>query len=417
MADKKISQLSSYSPINDKVIFPMSYEIADNKFKTGHISAKDIKDYVFTYVNENIDIPEIDLSSYAKTEDLDTLNVKTENEITIAGGPLASQFKTAFGNTLPAGTTLQDILSKLVCVELFPSVSKQTASITLSNVAPSISGVTSNGLYFVDSTHNIVVTPKSAAFSSEKDSTISGLTNGYFYANGTDEDGKTTYAFNSSTSTKKDIVYSLTKQSDLYCKKSDGNGADSGYTTYAASGTTLPGAKTIACKTKLGTNKVEAYSDNASGKYSCEAVSEVWPKSNLGNMGATSYSVAAVAETTLNATTDKAASLSWKGVYPVAYGTGSVTGLFTATEGSVLTRTFTAETAVTRAIIQFPGDRNITKIEQNTTLGWQGVADFDISDTAISYGGVDYKQMTLGGNPNTAGSFELRFTFDKALNS
>ena len=65
MADKKISQLSSYSPINDKVIFPMSYVTSDNKFKTGHTSAKDIKDFVFTYVNENIDIPEVDLSSYA----------------------------------------------------------------------------------------------------------------------------------------------------------------------------------------------------------------------------------------------------------------------------------------------------------------------------------------------------------------
>ena len=65
MADKKISQLSSYSPINDKVIFPMSYVTSDNKFKTGHTSAKDIKDFVFTYVNENIDIPEVDLTSYA----------------------------------------------------------------------------------------------------------------------------------------------------------------------------------------------------------------------------------------------------------------------------------------------------------------------------------------------------------------
>lgn len=417
MADKKISQLSSYSPINDKVIFPMSYVTSDNKFKTGHTSAKDIKDFVFTYVNENIDIPEVDLTSYAKTEDLDTLNVKTENDITIAGGPLASEFKAAFGNKLPAGTSLQDIFSKLLCVELFPSVSKQTASISLSNTSPAISGVTSNGLYFVDSAQTIKVTPKGAAFSGEKDSTVSGFTYGYYYANGTDENGQTTYGFNSSTSTKKDIAYSLTKQSDLYCKKSDANGTDSGYTTYAASGTTLPAVQTIACKTKLGTNRVDAYSDNAAGKYSCEAINAVWPKSNLGNMGNTSYSVAAVAETPLNATGDKTASLSWKGVYPVAYGTGAVTGLFTATEGSVLTRTFSVETAVSRAIIQFPGNRNITKIEQNTTLGWQGVADFNISDTTISYGGVNYKQMTLGGNPNTAGSFELRFTFDKALNS
>ena len=34
----------------------MSYVTGDNKFKTGRTSAKDIKDFVFTYVNENIDI-------------------------------------------------------------------------------------------------------------------------------------------------------------------------------------------------------------------------------------------------------------------------------------------------------------------------------------------------------------------------
>lgn len=337
--------------------------------------------------------------------------------ITIAGGPLESQFKIAFGDTLPAGTTLQSLLKNLLCVELFPSVSIQSASLNLSNSAPTITGVKSTSLYFVDSIQNITVTPRGAEYIDIKDSVISGLTYGYFYDNGKDEFNQTIYAFKSDKSITNTIAYNLTKQSYLYCKKSDYNGTDSSYTTYAASGSDLPSAKIIKCKTKIGNNnKVEAYSNNASCYYYCNAISYIWPKSNLGNRGTTSYYVAAVPETTVNATTSKASSLSWKGVYPVAYGTGSISGIFTATEGTQLTRTFTVETASKRAIIQFPGNRNI-KIEQNTTVGWQNVASYSISDTTISYGGVDYKQMTLGGNPNTAGSFELRFTFDKALNS
>ena len=39
------------------------------------------------------------------------------SDIVVAGGPLESEGKTAFGSTIPAGTSLQDLMVKLFCVE------------------------------------------------------------------------------------------------------------------------------------------------------------------------------------------------------------------------------------------------------------------------------------------------------------
>lgn len=45
----------------------------------------------------------------------------TTEPITIAGGPLADFFEDAYGGTIPAGTSLQDFISALACVELWPN--------------------------------------------------------------------------------------------------------------------------------------------------------------------------------------------------------------------------------------------------------------------------------------------------------
>lgn len=44
----------------------------------------------------------------------------TTEAITVAGGPLADFFADAYGGTIPAGTSLQDFISALACVELWP---------------------------------------------------------------------------------------------------------------------------------------------------------------------------------------------------------------------------------------------------------------------------------------------------------
>lgn len=63
----------------------------------------------------------------------------TTEPITIAGGPLADFFEDAYGGTIPAGTSLQDFISALACVELWPNPAATASYGTLTSTlsAPS----------------------------------------------------------------------------------------------------------------------------------------------------------------------------------------------------------------------------------------------------------------------------------------
>lgn len=63
----------------------------------------------------------------------------TTEPITIAGGPLADFFEDAYGGTIPAGTSLQDFISALACVELWPNPAATSSYGTLTSTlaAPS----------------------------------------------------------------------------------------------------------------------------------------------------------------------------------------------------------------------------------------------------------------------------------------
>lgn len=81
-------------------------------------------------------------------------NTITHEEIEIMGGPLATQITEAFGgNKIPSGTSIEDFITKLVRQELWPVVTKNTPSCTLSVNAPAITSddVTDNGLVEVGS--------------------------------------------------------------------------------------------------------------------------------------------------------------------------------------------------------------------------------------------------------------------------
>lgn len=81
-------------------------------------------------------------------------NTITHEEIEIMGGPLATQITEAFGgNKIPSGTSIEDFITKLVRQELWPVVTKNTPSCTLSVNAPAIlsNDVTDNGLVEVGS--------------------------------------------------------------------------------------------------------------------------------------------------------------------------------------------------------------------------------------------------------------------------
>ena len=47
--------------------------------------------------------------------------LRTTENITIAGGPLAAELKTVYPDGIPAGTTLQDLFLALACQEQWPN--------------------------------------------------------------------------------------------------------------------------------------------------------------------------------------------------------------------------------------------------------------------------------------------------------
>ena len=74
-------------------------------------------------------------------------NARTVSDITIAGGPINATgiFE---GNKIPKGTSVQDILTKLLCKEIFPvAATKPTITVTASD--------TPSGLYEINSTVTI----------------------------------------------------------------------------------------------------------------------------------------------------------------------------------------------------------------------------------------------------------------------
>lgn len=64
---------------------------------------------------------------------------KTTGSISIVGGPLATELAKAFGDSIPANTSLQDILMKLACTELWPDGKDGRATATASITALSSS--------------------------------------------------------------------------------------------------------------------------------------------------------------------------------------------------------------------------------------------------------------------------------------
>lgn len=109
--------------------------------------------------------------------------------ITIEGGPLASDaVKGAFtGGVIPAGTDIQAVLKALLCVEIYPTPSKNTPDYTVSISAPSLGTPTGDSLvksgndYLAEIGAEIsfgAVTAKAVSVT-KTNPTVSGFTHGY----------------------------------------------------------------------------------------------------------------------------------------------------------------------------------------------------------------------------------------------
>lgn len=235
-------------------------------------------------------------------------NLVLTSDIVIAGGPLEADGKTAFGSTIPAGTSLQDIMMKLFCVEKWPvktngSTNVSTAGATLvSTVAtPSLTynGKTANNnSTTVEVGTTVSYEAKSGASSyTATPHKASGFTYGYSAADDNTKDSSDTsksaaFGTISAVSTAVPTLTLSGKVAETI------NGTAGSASTGAA---TKSGSVVIA----EGNNKIKAQSKSITYTGTCSALAQLYGCSNLNNThkaDGTTYTSTAKEEVTLTST-------------------------------------------------------------------------------------------------------------------
>lgn len=92
-----------------------------------------------TYSEDDIKSIAISADNKLSVNHVGSDKTKTSEAINIVGGPFESVLRKAFGSSIPANTSLQDILMKLACTELWPDGKDGRATATASITALSSS--------------------------------------------------------------------------------------------------------------------------------------------------------------------------------------------------------------------------------------------------------------------------------------
>lgn len=249
-------------------------------------------------------------TDYIKTSDIavdpDTANTEVSEDIIIAGGPLAEEVKSVFsaykdadGNTvIPKDMTLQEVLTLLVCKELWPTaVTTSDAKLVSTIAAPTITMSTTTvevGTaveYSVkNGASNYTATPHKA----------SGFTYGYSAADDNSKDSSATSVsatFDMITDTNPTIG---AKTCSMTVTDTVNNSEQTTTCTTTAGSETITGTMVVA----EGTNTVTA--TGTSNKYTgtCSALPTYYGCSNTGktNDGTKNYPSTAKAEVKLTST-------------------------------------------------------------------------------------------------------------------
>ena len=235
-------------------------------------------------------------------------NLVLTSDIVIAGGPLEADGKTAFGSTIPAGTSLQDIMLKLFCVEKWPvktngSTNVSTAGATLVSTV-STPSLTYNGKTANNNSTTVEVgttvsyEAKSGASSyTATPHKASGFTYGYSAADDNTKDSSDTsksaaFGTISAVSTAVPTLTLSGKVAETI------NGTAGSASTGAA---TKSGSVVIA----EGDNKIKAQSKSITYTGTCSALAQLYGCSNLNNThkaDGTTYTSTAKEEVTLTST-------------------------------------------------------------------------------------------------------------------
>ena len=326
--------------------------------KTGKISLKKINNEI-SNINEELKNRETEYGTAIEIvdkvinvkiqEDDNFLDVNSKNElvvesinsnktfisedITIAGGPLASIAKQAYtGGTVPQGTDIQTFLKNLLCAEIYPESKNNTPSYNISISSTTIS--TPNGLIKVGDDYlaevgQTVIFPSVTArpvIVTKTEPNVSGFTYGYSDT----IDG----TVNTATSISTTWVISQ-KPSDVYTLSVTKLGFE-GITPMPVSSTTA-GSCILGMCAFIATEGTNSYSitetpPNYVGSFI--GIGSKYIVSNLGNRDENKKSPAISAQTNVQQSADsKTSTFTVTGVYPIF-----TNGISASTDGEIASK-------------------------------------------------------------------------------
>lgn len=246
-------------------------------------------------------------------DDVTTDKTMLKEAITIEGGPLATDaVKNAFANgVIPAGTDIQAVLKALLCVEIYPTSSKNEPSFTASISNPSISatGATNNGLVEVGQIINFGTVTAKQVTTTPTNPTVSGLEHGYSSTIDGEINSNTSISVEWDINQKENNVYQLT------ASKTGFNGTLPSVVTATSHSECILSACTLTAVEGTNTYTVEEDAPIFVGTH--DAIEAYYIVSNLGGRSEDEKSVTISANTGKEVNpSNKSGVFTVTGVYP-----------------------------------------------------------------------------------------------------
>lgn len=344
---------------------------------------------------------------YLKVTDIavdpNTDNTETTKDIRLVGGPLADLCKNIYADgTIPAGTSMQDLLEKLFYSENWSTVSISNGA---SNVKATLSITTNlskanNSVVKIGSTVTINE-PTLTQTENKANATISGFDYGKYSLDGT---SKIT-----GTSVSKTWSYDKTNQPTY---------SISGYSGFGLTATPAVGdTLTVA----LGDNTVKTSATGAAWTASCEQVGPVYDVSNLDNIATEADNIYTIEAQTKEVVvpTCNPSEVKIIGVYPIYTNANNAGNVENPTveivkNDSVFEVEYGPETSYYH-MFAYPASHTLSKVE-NFNPQSQQYGDYiggsNTTDSDIVINGQAYKLWTRAGAANTEKT-KYKFTLDK----
>lgn len=422
-------------------------------FKYGStLEGKTINDGDFVAINKSLakDAVESDArygSIYKGDKILGTTEADkmyTTDDITIAGGPLANYFDDVYtGGKIPAGTSLQSLLTALACVEKWPNPAAKGSWGTLTSTFPKMADVSATADGKVISSGTLVEVGSSVTFGAYSGKDVSSNTPSltfdnfsYGYATTTGKHAPTKTESNPASVTAtvipaSDPTYTLTR---TYEKFTQQEGADTATSKIGNSGSGISFVSdtvTVAVGTNKVTYGISVDKQVHSAKVKAPAV--YYALSNLGNTdknGAAQQTVDYTTEHTYTPnpaipTSPDSATFNVVGVKPVYFNIND--GAFEADTNiryalqtaAVFEFIKTPAEGTYKFMFDYPATHVVSKFEMRDPSGeWKPVAsNYNVDSLKGHFKTIQgvkhpYKRLTTAGG---AGEQNYRITLNKTL--